>query len=791
MTPQAPQWLRLPVELRQRPQWLLAGPNDVGELKVPVTVGMDGRVRPGSSTDRTTWLDFEYAMECALEYGYGLGYVLAADDPFTCVDFDVKNPHNAPDHPEKWTSEDDLQRMHMLVEDLDSYTELSQSNQGVHVWCLGKIGDGIKRRGVELYSMARFIACTGRVVHDKPIADRQEELSQLAANMRDSAQATHAATLHEADSDLSDEEVMRRATIAENAEKFGRLWRGEWQAMGYPSQSEADLSLMSMLTFYSRSNDQCRRLFRRSKLGDREKALKNDRYLDYTLRLIRGRQAKEAAADAVGAENARRVVEKALDDKRIAQALAYAAQLQAQAGPSAAPAGPTGPPVPPPTPGALDWPPGLVGAVARFIYASAPRPVKEVAIVAALGWIAGVCGKGWVIPGSGLNLYIILVARSGIGKEAMHSGLGALVGRLREGVPSAGHYVDFSDFASGPALAKACAAQSSFVNVAGEFGHKLKRMAAEGGNDSTMRQLRTVMTNLYQKSGPASIVGGITYSNKDSNIASITGVAFSMIGETTPETLYASLTESMMEDGFLSRFTIIEYDGLRPPANPSPVLQPDGELTHACQSICVQATTLLQNHKREAVQRTAEAAALMDAFDAECDGQINGSTDEGWRQMWNRAHLKMMRIAALLAVGDNHMQPVIQAHHVVWALDVIRRDIGIMRKRMDGGDVGQGDSSRDKKLLTIVKEFITETQPLSYGIPAQMQKDGVVPRKYLMTRAYRVASFSGHKFGAKRALDDAIQSCCDNGYIVEMDKVKVGEAYTYQGRCFRVVQLPN
>lgn len=803
----AGRWLNIPAELRERPQWLLAGPNEAGELKVPLTVTMSGSLAAGSHSDPGCWLDFHYASQCAAEFGYGLGYCLHQDDPYTCVDFDVKNANNLPGDPSKWTPPERIEQMRMLVQDLNSYTELSQSQQGVHVWVRGKIGEGLKRHGVEIYSQTRFIACTGMVVAALPIEDRQEEITLLASTMRAAAEASRSSGLQEGEEEISDDELMARAWHADNSQKFQRLWRGEWQDMGYPSQSEADLSLMSMLTFYSRNNEQCRRLFRHSALGNREKALANDRYLNYTLRLIRGRQAREdAALEAVNLQSMKLVHQmreeaggndvRQLNDAERAAAMAYAAQLQGQPAATAAPA-PAAAPTPPPTPpappvptGGLPWPPGRMGQLAQFIYDSAPRPVKEVAIVAALGWYAGVCGKAFVIPGSGLNLYIILVARSGVGKEAMHSGLAALTHRLRQGIPIAGNFVDFSDFASGPALSKACAANASFVNVAGEWGRKLKRLASMD-TDGPMQSLRTTMTNLYQKSGPVSIVGGITYSSKDNNVASISGVSFSMIGETTPATLYASLTESMMEDGFLSRFCIVEYDGDRPPANPNPLQVPDNDLTSWCQELCAQALTLIGNHKNCPVQRDTEAAFLMDEFDRECDSQINSSTDESWRQMWNRAHLKMCRVAALLAVADDFRNPCVRKIHVEWALDLVRRDIALMRKRMEAGDVGQGDNSRERKLLHVIHEFISQPVPASYNVPAAMSRDGVVPRKYLQMRVYSLAAFSGHHYGAKRALDESIASLIDSGYIVEMDKAKAAEAYTFQGRCFRVVNLPK
>ena len=48
-------------------------------------------------------------------------------------------------------------------------------------------------------------------------------------------------------------------------------------------------------------------------------------------------------------------------------------------------------------------------------------------MVAALGLLAGVCGRAFTVSGKGLNLYLILVARSGVGKEAMHCGVAKLI----------------------------------------------------------------------------------------------------------------------------------------------------------------------------------------------------------------------------------------------------------------------------------------------------------------------------------------------------------------------------
>lgn len=795
-------WERLPEPLRQRTQWLLAAPDARGDLKVPSSINVHGELTAGSSTNRETWLTFDRAVEHAKRLNLGLGYVLAFDDPFTCIDLDVKNIHNAPDKPDDWTTDARIQFFTRMLHGFDTYTERSQSGQGLHLWCRGKIGNGLKRDGVELYSQERFIACTGDVFLERPIQERQEFLSNMVTQMRE--QQERATALIEVQEEDADAEIYERAAHAANAEKFLALCRGEWERIGeYPSQSEADLALMSMFTFYSPSNEQCRRLFRMTTLGKREKAVKNDRYLNFTLQLIRARQAQEKRIVEGITLNTAEMREKMVMqeiDRLESQPLpgggmnGHAVALDSAPLATQAPTlQHAPPPMHTPQSGAnqLQWPPGLAGALAGFIYRNAPRPVKEVAIVAALGWLAGVCGKAYMIPGSGLNMYIILVARSAVGKEAMHTGLSVITQVLMErGFVAASRFIDFSDFASGPALRKAVGINESFLNVSGEWGRKLRRLSAEGQADSPMQTLRTEMTNLYQKSGPQSIVGGMMYSKKEDNVASINGVNYSMIGETTPGTFYDALTESMMEDGFLSRFTIVEYIGDRPAANPSPQRYPEDELVTACGQLATVCGRILGDRKAVNVARTDAAAAMMNELDAECDAQINKTLDESWRQMWNRAHLKSMRVAALLAIGDNPFSPIIDVQHMSWAIDLIKRDIRIMQRKIDDGEVGTGDSTRERKLLSMCKEYLGGVTQ-GYHIPDSMINQGIIPRKYFQIRCARLSLFTQAKQGAIRALNEAIQSMVDSGYLMEMDKIKAADSYGYQGRCYRITNLPS
>ena len=443
-----------------------------------------------------------------------------------------------------------------------------------------------------------------------------------------------------------------------------------------------------------------------------------------------------------------------------------------------------------PVQGTLPMPPGFVGALAQFIYQHAPRPVAEVAIVGALGLMAGIAGRTWHIPGSGLNLYVVLVARSAIGKEAMHSGIASLIGAANEQYPETGFHVDFSDYVSGPALQKACAQVPCFVNVAGEIGHKFLAMAVD--KDASMRSLRKVLTTLYSKSGPGGIAGGIAYSAQENNVGSTQGVAFSLIGETTPGTFYESITDAMMRDGFMSRFCVIEYGGDRPAKNVAPVQRPPKALVDHMLLIVRHAGLAAATNVYQEVAFSDGARALLDRFEDECDAAIHAAgDDENVRQLWNRAHLKALRVAALLAVGDKYLNPVVTDEQAAWAITLMRHGIAAFDRRIRQGEVGEGtDGGREQKVLELCREFLlmpADKLPSWLKHGDDMRRTGIVPRRYLQQKTQRLAAFGNFKLGHTAALNMAIKTAMTNGTLLEVKKEPLSEQFSFHGQAYRLV----
>lgn len=352
-------------------------------------------------------------------------------------------------------------------------------------------------------------------------------------------------------------------------------------------------------------------------------------------------------------------------------------------------------------------------------------------------------------------------------------------------------FLDSKVYVSGAALMKAVLANPSFVNVIGEFGHTLKRIAENRNSDTNIQQLRAVITNLYQKSGAASEAGGLGYSDTTQNVESVSGVAYSMIGETTPAKFYESLNPSVMEDGFLSRFTIIECPKDRPELVEEPVTDPDESMLSYLCGICSQSLQLIAKNNVEMVVEDSAAKTLFQNFNKECRTNINASEEDSQRQMWNRAHLKAKRMAALFAVADNPFSPTITFEHAQYAINLVYRDISIMGRHIITGDVGTGDDARERKILSVMSSYLSRPYEGNDDKVKVLHDDGLVTRAYIQQCTNNIKSFRDHPMQSSAALTIAIKSLEENGHIKEFDKMKLNVKYGFTGKCYQLIKLPE
>jgi len=170
----------IPAELRAIPRWVVwrAAPClDGGKpRKMPIDPKTGGAA---SSTDAATWADFDTAREAAERDKSiaGLGIILTGDDDLFCIDLD-----DAVDADGEVSA-----GARRIIESLNSWTEVSQSGRGLHIFARGtKPGwAGCKSAGVEIYDARRYIALTGSRLPGAPetIEHRQDELDALCGEL--------------------------------------------------------------------------------------------------------------------------------------------------------------------------------------------------------------------------------------------------------------------------------------------------------------------------------------------------------------------------------------------------------------------------------------------------------------------------------------------------------------------------------------------------------------------------------------------------------------------------------
>jgi len=228
-------WANLPRELKERAQWCIAAPAGMfsEKGKEPLTLRSDGTFTFASVVEPGTWMSFDEAAHIASLQGFHIGYVLTSDDPYSCIDFDIKDASNAPGKENLWTTREEYEYYLDSIRRFDTYTEYSASGKGFHVWARGKIGRGVRGYGVEIYSQERFIISTGVVTNNKPIEFREAQLLSFADQIRPRSSANEI-ILENLPPEDDDWFILQTAFNAENSEKFIALWKGKWEELGYP-----------------------------------------------------------------------------------------------------------------------------------------------------------------------------------------------------------------------------------------------------------------------------------------------------------------------------------------------------------------------------------------------------------------------------------------------------------------------------------------------------------------------------------------------------------------------------
>lgn len=252
--------LYLPETLKALQNWTAwkLEPRKGRMTKVPFSC--DGK--RASSTDRGTWSTFDAITELLSMDPQYAGYGFMISDGVVFIDIDHCRTDGVMDE----------RGIDVLSAFPESYAEISQSGTGLHILTRGTIPRNFnnQRKGVEMYSSARFCAMTGNAVQALEPTEEQDGIDYCFnryATRTGNTISTYSAPLQTGISTRSDRWIIAHAMniSGQRGRDFRTLFSGDISAYG--SASEADSALCTLLAFWcDRDQGQMDRIFRQSGL---------------------------------------------------------------------------------------------------------------------------------------------------------------------------------------------------------------------------------------------------------------------------------------------------------------------------------------------------------------------------------------------------------------------------------------------------------------------------------------------------------------------------------------------
>lgn len=438
--------------------------------------------------------------------------------------------------------------------------------------------------------------------------------------------------------------------------------------------------------------------------------------------------------------------------------------------------------------------PGMLGELKVYYKAIAPYPNDTVALVGAIAFMAGICGRAYNGNNTGVNQYLLMLAPTGIGKDAIASGSSSLTIELLPTCPCINDFTGPGEISSGPALIKAFAVSKTgcFRSNVGELGKQLEQMSGPKAA-AHLKTLNRTLLQMYTKSGHREVFDAMAYADTKNNVAPLQSPSLTLVGESVPETFYNALDEGMIADGLLPRFLVFETNSPKPYKNKGhATYRPDAAFISRLNDVAAHCLGVMRRSEVHHVSFTPEAEAKLDEFDRWTVDYVNENKGEVKRQLRSRDSLKAGRLAALIAIGENYLNPVITLDHVMWATRLVVALTDNLIAKFDNGETGTVDGNQLKQLEAVqlvIADYLAEPELMQkYGPKGRYDiwQEHIITHSHMVRRLYPRPLFSKDRMGAEYALNRAVKSLLSDDVIREMPQSQMSAKFGTKPKAYVV-----
>lgn len=396
----------------------------------------------------------------------------------------------------------------------------------------------------------------------------------------------------------------------------------------------------------------------------------------------------------------------------------------------------------------IPWPPGLLGQLAEDAYQSQIYQYREVAVVTAIGLVAGIVGRKFNVSNTGLNVYLTLIMDTGMGKDSIVKFISkALFDVVDEGDGLAtSSFLGKSKFTGSKAIVNRMKNALSQISVFTEAG---LLMQTKSGDQSGL--LRTLL-DIYTKSGSNDIFIGAEYSDEDKSVPNLRAPALSIINESTADSLQQAFRDNnSIDSGHLPRQSIYRVVGDKPYRNWKAG-------SHSINDVCMEKLKELAT-KCAKVQAVADPKAWHFGFDEGVEEQALAlekfytdeyNTHRGVNNtkanMASRMPLKALKFAAIASVF-NHHELIIRESEWRWAAAIVKYEYdGVENFFISAGTGEMGDVVTHVVGPVIIKMLKGHYKSGKTGLNKKDRDAGIIP--------LAVLSFNLKNNSAIKKMDD-------------------------------------
>ncbi|RQS39737.1 bifunctional DNA primase/polymerase [Burkholderia sp. Bp8990] len=382
-------------------------------------------------------------------------------------------------------------------------------------------------------------------------------------------------------------------------------------------------------------------------------------------------------------------------------------------------------------------PPGMLGRIAEWINATAPKRQPELAVAAAITLGATVMQRRYRSNFANFtSLYVVMVAKSTEGKEHPQ----AAVERVLTAA-NLSNLVAGSGYTSSGAVYSELLRKPSHLAIIDEMGKLLKLSRAKGNSNA-----EAAIDKLVEAFGKlAGVMRPPVYSSmtvpkgmQDTGDRVIHNPAISLLGATTPATFYDALTDDLVRDGFLGRLLVVESSQPRQLARLVDQTEPPSDIVEWCTN------TADEIRKKGDVADVASADTpantlpfpfeeachyLLKPFEEELNDLKTQHEPDGLDVLLGRTFEKSLRLAMIAAKATHPADNVVRVADLEWAIKYVRHyDLALLESVRTKRTRGETDA-QIQRMIRYVESAAKYTGDKRFG---KILRKGGMPHAKLL-----------------------------------------------------------